>query len=153
MWQRACWLSKRAAISDKGKEAFGELLVLQIATPGEDGAGPKTTASKRNENIVENRHIREQLGGLICPRDALLRDRMRSHPRDVGLSQPNDTVIRAIEAAHEVEHRALPGSIRSDDASDVAGARVETEIVHRTDARSEERRVGKESRTGDRAHE
>src|SRR5262249_56604276 len=59
---------------------------------------------------------------------------MRSYPRDVCFSQPHDTTIRAIEAAHEVEYRALPGSIRSDDARDVARARIEAEVVHRTDA-------------------
>src|SRR5262249_46983291 len=65
---------------------------------------------------------------------ALLRDRMRSHPRNVCFSQPDDTTIRAIETAHEVEHRALPGSIRSDDARDIARARIEAEVVYRTDS-------------------
>src|SRR5262249_56096198 len=76
----------------------------------------------------------EQLSRLICPRDALLCDRMRSDPRNVCSSQPDDTAIRAIEAAHEVEHRALPGPIRSDDARDIARACIEAEVVDRTDS-------------------
>jgi hypothetical protein len=50
------------------------------------------------------------------------------------LSTWDDTAVRAIEAAHEVEHRALPGSIRSDDARDIARARIEAEIVYRADS-------------------
>jgi len=33
--------------------------VVQIATSGEDGAGPEMAAAKRDQDIVENRHIRE----------------------------------------------------------------------------------------------
>ena len=109
-------------------------MVVQIETPGEDGASFEAAASKRDENIVENCHMSEQLSRLICPRDALLCDRMRSDPRNVCFSQPDDTAVRAIEAAHEVEHRALPGSIRSNDARDIARARIEAEVVYRTDS-------------------
>src|ERR1700730_16894128 len=66
---------------------------------------------------------------------------MRRDPRNVCVSQPDDTAIRGIEAAHEVEHRALPGSIRSDDARDLARVRIEAEVVYRADATEVHRQV------------
>ena len=59
MGQSSCQLVERSAVSDEGKKALGKLLVVQIETPGEDGASFEAPASKRDENPSDRRRKRD----------------------------------------------------------------------------------------------
>src|SRR5690606_41091122 len=54
--------------------------------------------------------------------------------------------LRRVEAVDDIEHRRLARAVRPDDGADLALADVEGDVGDRLH-RSEERRVGKESRS------
>ena len=94
--------------------------------------------------VVEHRHVGEQLDVLERARDADGRDLVRPAPRQLVLSaggavKQDAPALRPVEAADAVEQAGLAGAVGADDGHDLAVVDVEAHAVERGDAAEGER--------------
>src|SRR5687768_8879050 len=98
------------------------------------GEPPPVRCLARQQQVLEYREIREQLGDLKCPRDPAPRPLMRRQPRDVDAKQPDRPLRCRKLAANEVEQRGFAGAIRPDDGMPFASLDAEIHLVDRLEA-------------------
>src|SRR5207302_2255412 len=98
----------------------------------EPGAGPAEERTHRG--VLANRHRGERPDDLERPPDAESRDSVRSQPAN-GSALPADVArIQVIEPADAVEQCRFAGTVRPDDAQDVALLNGEADVGQRIDA-------------------
>ncbi len=74
--------------------------------------------------------------------DAMARHAVQRERRAVAMGQRDAAVGRPVEAGDAVEHGGLAGAVRADDGGDVAGARLERQVVDRLQAAEAHGQVG-----------
>ena len=79
--------------------------------------------------VLEQRHRRAELDVLEGARDAARGDALRRHAGDVLAEESNAPGIRFEDPGDEVEHGALAGAVRTDQAEDFAGPELEANRV------------------------
>ncbi len=103
----------RAPVLDLGlahaaqEEAFGE------------NARPHPRVA-RDEQVLEHRHVREELAVLEGAGDAERGDAVRSRARDVLAREFDPARARTVDAADAVEHRSLARAVRADQREQLA---------------------------------
>ena len=72
MGQSAGGLMDRPLVADEGEQALRRLVQRLVAAAPEQGRadGAEPAAPERHQQIVQHRHLREELGGLVGPSDA-----------------------------------------------------------------------------------
>jgi hypothetical protein len=77
-------------------------------------------ARAAGQQIVQDRHLREQLAVLERAREPEPRDLVRRAAGDVVAAQA-DRALAAVDAAHAIEHAGLAGAVRADEREQLAG--------------------------------
>ena len=138
---------ERAGDSRRMRAGFRRAPLLRIAVGREQVVAAETAAPQRDQHVVDHRHLREQLRGLVGARDAGARDAVRRAARRSRVAEPDRCRVGAIEAAEQVEHRALAGAVRADEAGDRARARASNdEVAHRAHAAEAHRQAARRER-------
>ena len=97
--------------------------------PGDD-AGPHVAVTAQ-EDVVEDRHVPEQLDELEGSRDAVRRDPVRREPVDRDTVEDDRPARRRVEAAHAVEEARLAGAVRADEGRQRARLDGQADSVER----------------------
>ena len=96
-------------------------------------AGEKSRACARirpQQRIVEQRHVRPQFHVLERACDASGGDVTRRQFRHVVIQEHDPPGVRFGGPGDQIEKRAFAGSVRSDQAQDLAGLHLEAHVVH-----------------------
>jgi len=81
-------------------------------------------------HVVERREVLEELGVLEGARKPRTHDRVGALPHERGAVERDAALIGAVEAGDQVEERALPRPVGTDDRLDGALMDVERDGVH-----------------------
>ncbi len=88
-----------------------------------DRSRPCPATVRADHHVLEQRHRREQRQVLERAGDAEPGDAVRRHVEQVLAVEPHRARRRLVDAADDVEHRRLAGTVRTDQAADLALAR------------------------------
>ena len=127
-------LLDRAGIADEGKQPLDRVTRLGcVRRPTREGRPERAEASPadRDLEVLADRQVPEELGGLVGAGDAGPRDGLGRLPGHLPVPEPYRARLRSQVAADEVENGGLPGPIRPDDARHRAGLGPERNLVHR----------------------
>src|SRR5207237_4131224 len=89
-------------------------------------------AAEPHEEVLFDRHSREDLAALGHLDDARANDRVRRRAADLAAVEADATICRH-EAADRGERARLPRPVRADERGHLAGVREERHAVHRLD--------------------
>ena len=78
-----------------------------------------------DEDVIEDRQIREEADVLEGPGDAELRDGIRSVPTEITAVELHGAGGRGIDAGDTVKRRRLAGTVRPDQGDDLAAVDLE----------------------------
>ena len=84
-----------------------------------------------DQNVIEDRQIREEPDVLEGPGDAELRDGIRGVATEIAAVELHGTGGRGVDAGDAVERRRLTGTIRADQGDDLATVDLEREAIDR----------------------
>ncbi len=84
--------------------------------------------------VVEHRHLREQLDVLEGAGDPQVGDAIRAHPEEVLAHEPDRPLLGVIHARDAVEDRGLAGAVGTDDGEQLPGLDREAHVVDGGDA-------------------
>ncbi len=105
-----------------------------------DEVGPRP-AMPADQQVFQHRRVLEQLDVLERARDAEARHAVRGRARDVLPLEHDAAARRLVDAADQVEDRALAGAVRTDDGEDLALLDRERHAVDGLDAAEGDRKV------------
>ena len=78
-----------------------------------------------DQDVVEDRQIREETDVLEGPGDAELRNGIRRDAAEVAVVELHGTGGRGVDAGDAVERRRLTGTVRADQGDDLAAVDLE----------------------------
>ena len=84
--------------------------------------------------VVANPHALENARDLKLPGDAASSNLVCGHADDFPVKKSYGTRIGSVDAAEDVEERALPRTVRTDDAAKIAFMNMEAQSIQRSDA-------------------
>ena len=118
-------------------------LVLLGRTEAEDrpAEADLALAVRTHHHVLEQRHRGEQRQVLEGAGDAELGDAVRRHVEQVAARGTSPPAGGLVDAADDVEHRGLAGTVRPDEAADLALVDAERQAVERHDAAEADRHV------------
>ena len=99
---------------------------------GEQRLGQRPRSDARvtpDEQVLQDREMREQFAVLESARDADAGDRVRPSADEIVLVETDAARLRTIDAADAVQHARLSGAVRSDEREQFARAQCERHVV------------------------
>ncbi len=127
-----------AGVTDESKQAFREAPLIDITL---HLAAAEMAFAKSDQDVVDHRHLAEELRRLIGAGNAGLRDGMRGRARDFLRADRDGAGGRLVEAADEIERGRLAGAVRPDHARDFPGFGFEGEVGHGANTAEGDREV------------
>ena len=115
--------------------AIGELLASRASDPDgllEEGRAHLQIAA--GHDVVEHAHPAEQRNILERPRNALRGCIVRVHVAPRCAAKRDRALLRVVDAVDDVQQRALPCAVRTDDRAHLMLAHVEGDVGERLDA-------------------
>ena len=94
-----------------------------------------------NQQILQHGRLFKKLDVLECPANTRMHDTMRRQLEQVMLTVVNRACRRLVEPADQVENRALPGTVRTDDREYLTGLYLERYVFNRMHAAKFDRQV------------
>ncbi len=94
---------------------------------------------RSRHRVLEQAHRREQRQVLERPRDAESRDAVGADGQQVFAVESQATTCGVVDATHDVEHRGLAGTVRTDQSEDLAFGDLERQTVERHDSTEHDR--------------
>src|SRR5215469_855702 len=85
----------------------------------------------RDTDILESSGIGEDVGDLVGPGDALVRDPVGGEPGDVSAVEQDMPGRRTLDTGQAVEERALARSVGSDNCADLVAPGCEVDAIER----------------------
>ncbi len=131
---------------DEFDDALDRLAVTDLLAPDagkEQHLGQRIGADAgvaAGQEVVEHRHLREQLAVLEGAREAEPRDLVRLAAGNVRAAEV-DFSLAPIDAAHAVEHAGLAGAVRPDQREQLAGVDRERHAVEHREAAETKRQA------------
>ena len=96
---------------------------------------------RAQHHVLAHGKPRHQARVLESPDDAGLRDTIIRKSRDVAALEDDATGIRAIDAADDIDQRALARAVRADQSEDMAGLQFQRHIVERAQTQKADRQA------------
>ena len=152
------WLSPPAgssSSSSRGREASARAISTRFCRPygssprlrlAPHPRGPRTRASpaarrvaaanhvaavRSDDDVLLDRHGREELDVLERPRDAAVDDAVRRRPQQRLPVEDEIARLRLVQPRDHVEERRLAGAVRADQPDDLARVRLDRDVVQR----------------------
>ena len=88
MRQRTGQAIERAAVADEGQQALGQRRPLGVAVRRQQLAHRQTAAPQRDQHVVDDAHLAEQLRRLVGAGDAGAGNLVRGEACDVAAGKP-----------------------------------------------------------------
>jgi ATP-binding cassette, subfamily B, bacterial len=119
-----------------GQRRGGRVALLAEAGESQDllgalphQAAPRAAQEGPGHDVLQHRHVGDDLHDLEGPGDPQLADPVRAGVGDIPTAEEDPAAIHSVEAGDAVEQGALAGAVRPDDAHDLSLVHPEGDIV------------------------